>query len=733
MKLSTLKYFSVFSLILILLLSILAGSQLKKLKFDYSFESFFPLNDPDLVYYEKLIQEFGQQNDFLFVVFQEVNLKDTSELTSLRNIEYELEKLDYVTKVQSPFDESIFQITPFGLNVINKFPISSPIEFKDPVPFSPHFGKDGTSLLMVLEHETFASKKSSDQFYLNLSEWLELNSEFETTVSGKAQMQSDFTVLLEQELGVLLGFGFLICLVLLTIMFRNLKRVLLTVLVMVLTLLWTVGLMGYLAKPIDVMMVMLPAILLIISVSDSIHLINKYDHLRGNEETNRAITQTISSIGKANFITSITTAIGFLGLFFLPITPIKEFGLWAAMGIIIAFLITMTLIPALLYFFPSLTKQRKDIEVASIRFTSLFTQFGRFSRWATLLITVVIILGVSKLHLNTGLIVGLQRDEPLLEKVRYFDTNFNGFRPIEVGIELSGLKATDSTVIQNIESIEQALKEYYKASSIVSTNSIIKQINSGLYGGSPYYLRPPSAKDLSRIKRYYNNRKLVEIKREVESESGNLLRIVGLTKDYGSSFFHETNPAFEEALQALNTAQFEAKLTGASFLIDKTDRYVIEAIVKGLFFACISVALISLIFFKSWRAAILILVVNAIPLLLLFGLMGLLNIELNISTAIIFTVALGIAVDDSIHFMARYKLEKSRGQNSGEALRMATTFTGKSIIYTTIIMVGGFGALLFSSFSAVYYLGLFICFSALIAFWYDLKVLPYLIKRWHKL
>jgi len=732
MKADRLKLYSISSIVFIIGFSVLSVLQLNKLRFDYSFESFFPINDPELAYYEQFIDAFGQQNDFLFVAFDAVDLQDTAQLSDLAEIERSLELMPEIVAVQSPFDEQIYQVTPFGLNAIQKYPPTQAIDLtseQSAAAIGKYFSQSKDAILMVLQHKPFDRKVDADDFYSGLQQWLTSNVSFKTVSSGKIQMQKDFTALLEQELGILLGAGFSICLLILFFLFKSVKRVLYSVLVMALTLLFTLGIMGSLNKPIDVMIVMLPAILFIISLSDSIHLINKYDfHIRSSSPQD-AIAIAFNAIGKANLITSLTTAIGFLGLYFIPIKPIRDFGLYAAIGIMIALVITMTLIPALLYFSPAKAQHaegRKRLDVLTQRMGA----FGKKTRWFTVIISSIILLGIFQLKLNTGLIVGLQKDEPMLEKVAYFDQHFNGYRPVEIGIELNNVHPTDSIISYKIEQIEKTLTKELQANGILSTNSIIKKINSALYGGSPNFLKLPKEQDITRIKRFYESKRLEELVNSVSSDAPPLIRMVGLSPDLGSHYFLRQNAKLDSLFEVLNNQEFEARLTGNSYLIDKTDRYVIEALLKGLGFACLTVMLITLLFYRSWPTSLLILLVNIIPLALLFGLMGLLGIDLNISTAIIFTVAFGIAVDDSIHLISRYRLEREAGKSKEDALSLAKHQTGKSILFTTIAISLGFGVLIGSGFSAVYYLGLFICITALIALWFDLKLLPYLIAKW---
>ena len=495
------------------------------------------------------------------------------------------------------------------------------------------------------------------------------------------------------------------------------------------------GLMAWTGKSIDVMVVMIPAILLIVSLSDVIHFIHKYDELVGSGyNKTEAIQKTILSIGKATFLTSITTAIGFLGLIFIPIQPIQEFGLFTSAGVILAFIITFLTLPSLLFLFPSTIEKRNSFGFSWQGFLERTYELIISQRRIVLIFLAVLsllsIAGISQLRLSTSLIVGLQKNEPELKTVAYFDQNYDGYKPFELGIELGENKSLfDPDVIKRIEKIELYLKSKYGVNHIQSPLNLLREINAGIHGGARKYVTIPEVEDLAQIERYYNSLRLIESRSQVQNKTGDLIRIIGQVPDLGSGHYHDLNYSLIQFLNSeINGNGFEARLTGASYLIDKTDQYVVNSLVKGIGFALISVSVFVLFFFRNWRISLITLIPNLIPIAILFGLMGWFQVDLNISTAIIFTVALGIALDDSIHFIARYQQELKVNNNS-IAIKNAFTGTGKSILVTSLIIILGFSVFLSSGFSASYFLGFFIVLAAAIAVIFDLLLLPILLKK----
>lgn len=728
---------SLLFLAIVSVISILLGSQLTKLKLNYSLNSFFPQNDNELEYYEEFNEQFGQYNDFLFIVIKDEAPLSPLFLKRVSDLQKELKLMNEVEIITSPLDLRGLQINPFGINTFNLLNIEPPptIEELNALDmYGNFFGKDARSILIFLRHREFNSKPTADLFYFNLQKLIQ-EAEFEDfLISGKIQMQYDFTQKLEKELGNLLITSIGVIILVLLVMFRSIKGLILPLLVLILTLVWIMGFMAWTGKPIDVMVIMIPAILLIVALSDVIHFIHKYDSLKSiHTSVESALSQTIMTTGKATFLTSATTAIGFLGLLFLPIEPIRLFGLYTAIGVLFAFIITFFTLPSLLYFFPKQVEKptrfrfKWEDSLSSIYDSILLHR--KVILFLILSTTLLIALGITRLELSTSLIVGLQKNEPELQKVAYFDEAFDGYRPLELGIELNAkTELISANILGKIAKIEAFIEKNYGGRHLQSPLNIVREINAGIYGGSRKHYELPEEDDLKKIERIYNSPRLKTQRSQVQSENGKLIRIIGRTKDLGSGKYHELNDSLTSFLNSdINDNSFKAKITGASYLIDRTDQYVVSSLIKGLGFALAAVSIFIFLSFRSWRLAFITLIPNILPIVIMFGLMGLLGIKLNISTAIIFTVALGIAIDDSIHFIARYKLENELHDN-GIAIKNAFTGTGKSIIVTSLVIILGFAVFLISGFSAVYYLGFFIVAAALVALLLDLTLLPLFLK-----
>lgn len=721
----------------LLVITLFFGLQLPQLKFDYDFNSFFPKGDPDLAFYEELNSDFGEYNNFVFLTILSDSIATPTLLRKIKTFQESLEEWEEINRIESPLSQAIYQITPFGINRVPLVTTKgiSRTQIEDRGLLGNFFGRDGKSLMMIIHHNDLGSKEAGDDFYEKIQNYTDTSFPLQNIISGKTQMQNDFTDKLESEIGKLIGLAFLVIIAILILVFKSLKGVMMPLIVLMISIIWMMGFISLIGKALDIMAIIIPTLLLIVSISDVIHFINKYDSLINSGETNsESIKLSIRSIGKATFLTSLTTAIGFVSLIVIPIQPIKDFGLLTALGVLIAFFITILLVPSLLQLSP------KPVQSSSSSFNkwqsltdTLFIKVLRNQKQlfvALAILSIVISIGLNQLKINTSLLVGLQKNEPELETVSFFDKNYDGYKPFEIGIEINDNESLwSSAVLSELNELELFLAEL-GVKQVSSPVSLIKEINGSMYGGARSQYKVPDENSLDKAIRYYNSRRLSEEKSFFESDR--FIRIIGRLPDTGSA---ETAPLYEEVelyLTEFNQKTgMNAQLTGTSYLIDKTDQYVVSSILKGLAIGIGTVSIVLLIFFRSFALLLVSLLPNFLPVILIASLMGWLHIDLNITTAIIFTITFGIAVDDTIHLIAKYQYERNQNRSNIWSIKRMLNHSGKSILITSIILICGFSIFLFAGFSIPYYMGLLIVLSTLLALIYDLILIPLLLAN-HK-
>ena len=354
----------------------------------------------------------------------------------------------------------------------------------------------------------------------------------------------------------------------------------------------------------------------------------------------------------------------------------------------------------------------------------------------TALISCFALWGMVKIDINNNFLDDLNDNSALKEDLNFFEQNFSGIRPFEMGIDLVDTSGNilDKNVLVEIEKVENYLKVEYGIGFILSPITIVKSINMALNGGkNDFYKLPESDSQMNKINRLinrYKNRRGVPVLLSNDQLHG---RIAGKMKDLGSKKVGHLNDDLNDFISNnIDHSLLKFELTGAAELMDSSNSRIASYLIVGLGFAFLVIALVIGLIFRSGKVAIISLLPNFLPLLMIAGIMGIFNIELKVATALIFTIALGIAIDDTIHLLSRYKTEMTKTTSSMRALKTAYLSTGKAIILTSIILSSGFVVFTMSEFYSTFYIGLLVSITLLIALTSNLVILPLLISKFYK-
>jgi len=544
---------------------------------------------------------------------------------------------------------------------------------------------------------------------------------------------------MQQELLIFLSASLVLIVIFLVSAYRSFWLTVLPLVVVFLGAVWILGTMSLMNKPLDILMVLLPTIMFVVGMSDVVHILTKYlEQLRQRKTKFQAIRVTFREVGLATLLTSLTTAVGFFTLLTASIRPIREFGLFTGLGVFMAFIIAFSLMPATLLLMrkPAVARQ---LDHRSLWFKTLSRSFLYVARRripilvGSAVLIVLSVFGIQQIFINTYLIEDLPSDDPLKEDFTYFDKNFGGSRPFEMTVAPtsdSAITVFDNEILQEIVRVEEYLRSEYGTGPVASPATLVRSLNQSANGGSPeFYTLPETASQWQKIDRYLR-RFLVRNERAAQLVTDNqrLARISSRIEDEGSAITLEKTEKLREFIAAnTDTSLVKFTITGTSNLIDKNNEYLARNMFTGLAIAFGVVALIAGILFRSLRMILITLVPNIIPLMLVAAIMGFAGITLKLSTSIVFTIAFGIAVDDTIHFISKLKLELDKDKPLILALKRTYLSTGKAIIVTSLILSGGFLILLLSSFGGTFYTGLLISLTLAFALIIDLTLLPVLI------
>lgn len=745
------KFTALLPLVLVVVLTILSILQLPSLRFNYHFEAFFPENDPDLTFFNDFKEKFGNDNDYILVgIREEGGIFDEEFLKEVSSLSDSLSNLRYVESVTGPTDLTFLISGPFGpVNASFLHPDEPDRYASDSIRIysqkeitGPFFSEDATAVNILIQTIQEPSKEKSDSIVLGLERILENFQFYELHLAGKVPAQYHYINRMQRELFVFISIAVVLLILILTIMFRSFWAVVAPLLIVFLSIIWLLGVMSITGKNIDLIMTLMPTMLFVVGMSDAIHFLSRYTEIiREGYSKIAAIKITVKEIGVAVFLTSLTTAVGFLTLITVSITPLKEFGIYIATGVGIAFALTFLILPSIL----SLVKPPATSGY-NIRYSLKWAKATRWIlRWTlknrvsvlvgTVLLIGISLIGISKIEVNTHLLEDLRNDDPLKQDFQFLEDRFDGVRPNEIMVSVKGGGTVwDYENMIQIALVSEFVKKYYDTGPQLSLVSLVKMFNQSLNGGRVDYYRIPGTKEEYEPVRaaMLKYRKSNILKRFVTPD-GKHAAISTRMKDTGSREVALKDYQFYTVLPELaDSGSLHFHLTGTARLIDKNIGYLSVNMIQGLLFAFMLIAFISGVFFRSARMVLFALIPNIIPLVFIGGIMGFLGVDLKVSTSIIFTIAFGIAVDDTIHFLSRFRMELKSGRTVPFAIRSSLNITGRAIILTSIVLITGFFTLIFSDFEGTWLVGLLISLTLLFAILSDLFLLPVLLLSYRK-
>ncbi|MEL6674520.1 MAG: efflux RND transporter permease subunit [Bacteroidota bacterium] len=734
-------------LLMVGLLSLLAFWGCTYLQFNSNLLRFFPENQQEISFYESFRERFITGDHRTMVAIEAENhIFEPGFLPKISTLSEQFRALPWVEKATGLTDLYYEIPTPFG-----------PQRFPFVHPDRPELWGDdslrlaqATHLMGVFVSEDFKSltfqlftdfdlSPAATDSLAEAIERLVAGQNIETCVlAGRLLGQAHILHRMQVEMAVFILLAALMILVALWWIFRFFWGMMAPLIVVLLTALWVLGLMGASGQELDVLSSLIPAILFIIGVSDTVHIFARYlEELNAGQEKIAALWRSYQEVGRATFITSLTTAIGFLSLNMSSIAPIREFGIFTALGVMIAFVLSFTLFPALLIMLPepSSTHQQRLTgrwDPVMLGALSWVLRKRRPIGMLAILITGLSIVGLSQLEVNNYLTEELPENDPVQEGFIYFEENYGGVRTFDLAIQLRDSSRTfwDWEVMQQLESLQDFATQHYEIRQLFCLPNVVRLAHQYLNGGtSAQYLFPEQAtyqKLLPVLQSYIQQ----DSTQALIGASGLRTRMAANLLDEGGRAMRLKHPAFY-AFAEENCPDLSIELTGMAHLIDLNNRYIVRDMLRGLGLAFVLISLIMAYLFRSPKMIVIAAIPNVLPLVLVAGFMYITGIDLKVSTCLIFTLAFGIAVDDTIHFLSKVKLDLQQGKSLEAAIQHAFISTGKAIILTSLILCAGFISLSFSTFTSTHYLGMLISLSLLLAVVVDLLLLPILL-RWLK-
>jgi uncharacterized protein len=727
----------------------------REVEMTYDFGKVVPAHDPDLIYFEGFKKTFGEDGNMIVIGVNDSSLYTPDNFYKYKLLSDELAKIKGVKNVLSLprlyrlskdtektrfVPEQVFTAIPEDQASLDSLLQKSlDLKFYQNRIYNTQTG--ATLILLTLDQ----SLVNSPYREVLLKDIVKAGSSFsdvtniELHYAGLPYVRTLLASKVKEELNFFLILSIIVTAMILATFFRAWDAVLFPVIVICVMVVWCMGTLALFGYKITLLTGLLPPIIVVIGIPNCVYLLNRYHqefHKTGDQTL--SLHRVVSKIGIVTFITNFTTAIGFGVLAFTDIIILKEFGVVASLNVLFTFIVSIILIPSVFsYLPPPNSKRLRHLSFKAIDrpLTGLDILVHRH-RYSVLLVSAVVVIicvvGVMKIQAVSFMVDDIPEDNRIKQDLRFFETHFSGVMPLEVVIDTKKPKGImNLNVLKKVDQLEQFLVQTPYVSEPVSIVSFVKAGRQAFYNNKPSFYDLPNSHDKNFILRYFRgNDDQTSLMSSFADSSGRFMRVSMNVADVGSNKMNALvnnylKPGFEEIFK---DSDIDVNITGTTLLFIQGNKFLIENLRTSLILAFCIIAVIMAALFSNVRMIFISLIPNIIPLLITGALMGYFGIPLKPSTALIFSIAFGISVDDSIHFLAKYRQELL-ANNFFVPLAVSRSIreTGSSMIYTSIVLFSGFVIFSFSDFGGTVALGILTSTTLLMAMFTNLIVLPSLL------
>lgn len=724
-----------------------------QIKLSYDFARVLPNDDPAYVEYMSFKKKFGEDGNVMVIGFANNNLFEQKLFNDWSKLNREIKAIPGIKDVLSL--NSLFNVTKndslskFDFRAISpgssysKPELDSIKEVIYSLPFYDGlvYNKETGATLMAI---TFNSADLNSKHRLEMVKQITTAADLFASknnihihYSGMPYIRSHVMEKVSGEMGLFMALAVIVTAIILWLFFRSLSSVVVSLIVATIGVLWSLGVMQLFGYKITILSGLIPPLIIVIGIPNCVFLINKY-HAAFVKHNNKmkALTQTIISMGGTLFLANVTTAIGFGVLYYTNSPLLVEFGIVAAIGVMLTFLISMIIAPIFLnYIAVPKPKHTTHLDAKFINKILAKVDFWVHKRRPTIYITIGIITalgfwGMTKMNVLGYVVDDLPKKDPVYDDLHFFEKNFKGILPFEVVIDTrkpDGVFADNASILYRINRLQKVFAQYPEFSEPLSIAEGVKFSYQAYRGGDPKYYKVPGAADLQTLSEYTGTLTGQQNKLKFFIDSSKRYTRVSLQMaDIGSvrikALAKELRPRIDSIFPS---DQFDVGLTGHSLVFLKSNDYLLKNLYESLAIEILLETLVALALFRSLKIIIFSKIPVLIPLVITAGVMGFLGINFKPTTILIFSIAFGISSDGTIYFLTKYRQElKVPGRSVAQAISITIRETGLSMIYTAIILFSGFAIFAASSFGGTVALGVLVSLTLLVAMCTNLIMLP---------
>jgi len=755
-------------LVLLLGASAFMAYRASKEKIGYEFARAIPVDNPKYIAYQNFKTKFGDDGNLLLIAVQTDKLFTQQVFNDYAALNKQLKKINGIEEVlsvpllvnfikeQEPDStEKLIPIRIFPDHILTQQQIDSGKKIFLTLPFYKGliYNPETDTYLIALSvnRQLFNSSQRTEAVsaIINVGNAFGSKNKIEMHYSGLPFIRTSMSDMIKKEMKVFLIGSIALSAIILMIFFRSIGTTIMSLLVVIMGVVWSLGTMNLLGYNISLLNALLPSLVVVIGIPNCIYFLNKY-HSSYNDTGNKeqALFEMIRKMGIVTLFCNITAAIGF-GVFALTKSPVlNEFGVVAGINIMLLFVISFIFIPAMLSFLP----EPKPQHTKYLHNKWLLAILDKLEIWSvdhrktvyfiTGTVVVLSIVGIFRLQSEGFIVDDLPKTNKIYTDLKFFEKNFKGVMPLEIIIDTkkkNGLRSNYLKTLEDMDSLSQYIAASPDMARPLSLIEGLKFARQAYYDGDSLSYALPNQFDAAVIapllkfkpdrNSKVNKTNLGQLLKSFVDSNQQEIRMSVNVADIGSkklpAVLHDIE---KKSAQLFDSTKYNVELTGGSVTFIEQSRFIINGLRLSIMWAFVLIAICMLYLFRSIKILLCSLIPNTIPLIITAGVMGWKGVALKPSTVLIFSIALGIAIDITIRFLVNYKQELANN-NGDEKKTVVNTIhtTGISIIYTSLVLIAGFIIFCFSDFGGTQSLGWLTSLTLIMATLTNLIFLPALL------
>ncbi|MEJ7767852.1 MAG: MMPL family transporter [Chitinophagaceae bacterium] len=734
-----------------------------KVELSYEFSRAIPLDNPKYQQYQSFKKQFGEDGNLLVIGLQSDKLfspglfdeyrKFNEALKQVNSVEDVLSVASAINLVKNDSTEKLVPVPIFPPGQLSKETMDSCAAILGSLPFYQgllYNQATATYLSAVRINKIVLNSEKRNEVVrdiIDIGEAFSKKQRLELHYSGLPLIRTNIAIKIAKEMKWFLLGSLMLSAVILLLFFRSFSTMLLSLAVVIMGVIWSFGTLHMLGYKITLLTALIPPLIVVIGIPNCIYFLNKY-HLSYNEtrDKRQALINMVGKMGVVTLFCNIAAAIGFAVFALTKSVILQEFGWVAGINIMVIFFISFILIPAVLSYLPP----PKERHTRYLENRWLLKILEKLEGWSldhrkliyavTVAALILAIAGIFRLRSEAFIVDDLPKTDRIYTDMKFFEKNFKGVMPLEILVDTkrrNGMRINPLQTFERMDSLSRYIASQPEMSRPLSVVEGLKFARQAYYDGDSSNYGLPNSSDIVFLSSYLNTKtdasnsgnSFTKLVSSFMDTSKRYARISVNMADVGSKRLPQILDTLEKkANQYFDSTKYSIQFTGTSVTFLEGSAFIINGLKESIFWAFLLIALCMLYLFRSFRILICSLIPNVIPLVITAGVMGWAGIRLKPSTVLVFSVALGIAIDITIRFLVNYKqVYQSCDKEVKDVVIDTIRTTGISIIYTSLVLIAGFIIFVFSGFGGTQSLGWLTSLTLVVATITNLSLLPALL------